>query len=105
VHDVATLIQIAITPVIVTAPIILGVIVLAHGGRDDIGGPLANPAAMPWPRGVQEEDGPRWNVELARPRGSRPALDVQPRPRGTRPVSGCGTVDLPREVARERAGA
>jgi hypothetical protein len=66
-------------PVAILAGWLVG---FGHEGLGSLGGGAlgnaSSPYAMPWPRGVQEEDGVTWHV-----RNGDPAVDSGPRPGAT----------------------
>jgi hypothetical protein len=67
VNEIASLFEVIAAIAVVVAPPILLIRLLAEG--KDVGpvNLFAIPIDPPWPRGVQEEEAPRWRVELLEP--------------------------------------
>lgn len=63
-NDIASLFEIIAAIAVVVAPPILLIRLLADGKDVSPVNLFAIPVDPPWPRGVQEEDSPRWRVEL-----------------------------------------
>jgi hypothetical protein len=81
VNDVATLLQIVVSLVAITAPIILIVFVIAGVRRVSLVDLFVLPAPDPWPKGVQEVDCPRWEVKRLEPRDASPRSCHKPCPK------------------------
>jgi hypothetical protein len=67
VYDITSLFEIIAAIAVVVAPPILLIRLLADGKDVAPVNLFAIPVDPPWPRGVQEEDSPRWRVELIEP--------------------------------------
>jgi hypothetical protein len=100
VDQLLTLIDIVVVNAIVAAPIVAIVAFLRRGVSLDEGIPLRY-AELNWPRGVQEEDPPRWRVELAQPIGRSVETVRRPVP-ATRPAPATRPVPAIRPVAASR---
>jgi hypothetical protein len=71
--DLRFLFEFVVTVAALTVPVVVGVRMLAGGESAD----------MPWPRGVQEQEPKRWNVNLLDRRSAR-TRPVGPKRQGHR---------------------
>jgi hypothetical protein len=76
-HDLVELLRIAVALGLVAAPPIIIARLIAGPDRASLADLLAFTTELTRPRGVQEEDVPRWQVERVRPH-VRPSAEASP---------------------------
>src|SRR5919112_6146826 len=95
-NDFIEVLGIASTLALAAVPPILIARLIAGSEPIDLGEVLSVRAEMAWPRGVQEEDPPRWRFETTG--ASRVSTDVRLRRAGT--LAGCRSITIARECAK-----